>query len=140
MLRRIAFTASLVVALALAATAFAANGGGSKKSSSSISLVMLTQSSDTTAPSSGPHWGDQVTFKVSTTAEYPTVVANCYQNGSLAYTQFGYFYPAPKSPTFTLRSYVWTGGAADCTAELYTVDPTKGSSTTLATLSFQVGA
>jgi hypothetical protein len=133
---RIAVGASLVAALALAGTAFAGNGGGNK-SSSSISLVMLSPA----APSAGgPRWADQVTFNVSTTASYPSVVANCYQGGALVYRQFGFFYPDPASPIFTLQSYVWTGGAADCTAELYTMDPKKGTSTTLATTSFHVDA
>jgi hypothetical protein len=138
MLKRIAFGVSLVSALALAGTAFA--GGGANKSSSSIRLVVMNTASSTTSAAAGPRWADQVTFDVSTTADYPSVVANCYQNGSLVYRQFGFFYPAPQTPTFKLQSYVWAGGAADCTAELYTMDAKKGTSTTLATTSFHVDA
>jgi hypothetical protein len=129
--------AALVLALASTASA-----GGRKSTSSSLSLVVLGTSGAASAQTAaGAHWGDSVTFDVSTTAtDKPSVKTNCYQNGTLVYTQFGFFYPAPTSPTFTLRSYVWTGAAADCTAELYSVNPAKGTSTTLATTNFHVDA
>ena len=41
----------------------------------------------TDANGTGPSWGDQVTFNVSTTAtDRPTVRLHCYQNGNLVYT------------------------------------------------------
>jgi hypothetical protein len=93
-----------------------------------------------TAPTSGPIWGNQVSFAISTTqTDYPSVTASCTQNGTEVYRQFGFFYPSPASPTFTLRSTAWTGGAADCVAELYYVN-NKGASVTLASTSFTVGA
>jgi len=47
--------------------------------------------------------------------------------------------PSP-SQNLVLQSPVWTGGAADCTATLYYMNPTKGTEVDLATLSFHVDA
>ena len=69
------------------------------------------------------------------------MVANCSQGGSSVYSHYGFFYGTPStSQSFDLQSYVWTGGAADCTATLYYVDPTKGAEVDLATLPFHVDA
>jgi len=88
-----------------------------------------------------PNWGDTVTFNVSTTAtQYPSVELDCYQNGSLVYTHSAGFYatyPWPQSQNYILQSYVWTGGAADCTAKLYYMN-SRGLSVTLTTLSIPV--
>ena len=146
MKRRIAHAApiiALALAFAVAPVALAGKGGGGGKpsggsGSSSLSLVMAAD------PNSDglPNWGDTVTFNVSTTAPYPTVDANCYQSGTSVYTHSAGFYPTypwPQSQNFVLKSYVWTGGAADCTATLSSMS-SNGRSTTLATLSFHVNS
>jgi hypothetical protein len=140
---RIALGLALAVALALTLVpaALADKGGnhGGGGGSSSVSLVMVADSNSDALP----NFGDSVTFAVSTTATaYPSVKARCYQNGTLVYTHSAGFYPTypwPQSQIFTLRSYVWTAGAADCTAELYYMN-SKNKSVTLSTLDFHVSA
>ena len=132
---RFAFTAVLC-ALVLALVPAALAGNGKPGSGTSLTLVVLN------APDGLPHYGKQVTFKVSTTATTePHVSLKCYQSGVLVYTtQTGYYagYLWPWTQTMTLASVAWTGGAADCTAVLYYF---KGKSTlTLATLKFHVYA
>ncbi len=42
------------------------------------------------------HWGDTVTFNVSTTAtSQPSVIADCYQSGALVFRHYGFFYGDP---------------------------------------------
>ena len=141
--RRIAHAAqiaALVFALALVPAALAAKGGGGGKASgggtngsSSLSLVMVT---DANTP--GLSYGDTVTFNVSTTASYPSVQVACYQNGALVFAQSAGFFPTyAGSKNFTLQDDRWSGGAADCTATLYTTS-SNGKQTTLATESFHV--
>jgi hypothetical protein len=118
--------------------AMAAKGSGhTSGGTGSISLVLLN-SSDNLA-----HYGGQVTFDVSTTAtDKPSVKLTCYQGGVSVYRASAGFYPDYPwkwAQTFTLASSVWTGGAADCTADLYYVN-SKGAFTTLTTLSFPVYA
>jgi hypothetical protein len=103
---------------------------------SGLSLVLLN-SNDNQA-----NWGEKVTFNVSTNAtDYPFVGLNCYKSSTwVLSTSAGYFpsYPWPSTQDITLRSNAWTGGAADCTATLYSVD--GGNETVLDTLSFHVYA
>jgi hypothetical protein len=119
MFKRTAVLASLV-ALSLAATAYAGNGGGPNRSSSSISLVLINAAITASSTSSSPHYGDQVTFNISTDATaYPYVNLKCYQNGKLVGEGWaGFFDGALGGQTFTLWSPQWSGGAADCTAWL----------------------
>jgi hypothetical protein len=87
-----------------------------------------------------PNWGDAVTFNVSTTASWPSVVLTCYQNGVAVLTQTAGFWPTYTwGQVYALNNGTWTGGAADCTAQL-TTQGAKGRSTTLGTLSFHVNA
>lgn len=81
---------------------------------SSLDLV-LVDSADEVA-----NWGEHVTFDVSTTAsEFPYVDLRCYQSGVLVYAASAGFFPEyPWSQVFELRSYAWSGGAADCVATL----------------------
>src|SRR5437867_10398660 len=69
--------------------------GGNKTSTSSLRLVLLN-STDGLA-----HWGQKVTFKVSTTAtSQPFVSLRCYKNTTLVYSaQAGYYasYPWPSA-------------------------------------------
>jgi hypothetical protein len=119
MLKRMTIAAA-IVALALATTAYAGNGGGSNRWSSSISLVWPSASALTSAATSEPHYGDSVTFDVSTNAtDFPYVNLRCFQNGSLVGEGWaGFFDGALGTHTFTLWSPQWSGGAADCTASL----------------------
>jgi hypothetical protein len=140
MLNRIALGVSLIIVLTLAGSAFAGNNAGPRKASSSINLLLMGQAG--AAALATPHWGDTVTFDVSTTATtQPSVVARCFQDGAQVYAHYGFFYGDwSPSRNFILQSYGWTGGAADCTATLYYMNPQKGTEVDLATLPFHVDA
>ena len=142
---RIALTVPLVVlALALVPVSLAAKGGGATKprsgggGSSSLTLAMVADANGNGLP----NYGDTVTFKVSTTAtSAPEVKAVCTQSGVQVYYHEGGFYPgdpwAPGDQMFTLASYAWTSGAADCIATLFYMN-SKGGETDLTSLSFHV--
>jgi hypothetical protein len=112
--------ASLCLAFLLAAPAFAgkpgAGGGKPPKGgggSATISLVLL-QSTDGTA-----HYGQRITFKVTTTDPQPFVNLKCYQGGALvSQSTEGFFAGALDDGIFALYSPVWVAGAADCTADV----------------------
>jgi hypothetical protein len=120
--------------------ASASNGAGPDKSSSSISLVVLGTGSLTTSATAEPQYGDRVTFNISTTATtYPYVNLKCYQNGALvAQGWAGFFDGALGTQAFGLYSPQWTGGAADCVANLDM--NSHGKWKVLASTSFHVGA
>ena len=105
-------------------------------STSSLKLV-LVNSTDGLA-----HWGQSVTFNVSTTATAePNVSLDCYQNGSLVLGAVAGFYPSypwPDSKTFILSSPAWIGGPASCTAALYYFSGRK--TVTLTTMAIPVSA
>jgi hypothetical protein len=137
---QVATILALVVAL-LAPAAIAAKGGGGKghpgwDDDSSLALVVL-ESIDGL-----PHYGQQVTFNVSTTAtSRPYVQLSCFQGGTLvAAGSAGFYddYPWPWERNFTLSSNSWTGGAADCVAELTYWNGRRWN--TLTSLSFDVYA
>ena len=135
----VAVLAAFVLALVVVPAAHAGKGGNAGKPSSgtsSLSLVLLNSTDGL------PHFGQQVTFTVSTTAtDRPYVSLNCSQNGVWVYSASAGFFPDyPWSQNFTLATFsTWTSGAGDCTAKLYmTKDGSR--STTLATLSFHVYA
>ena len=106
-------------------------------SGSSLSLVLL-DSTDGLA-----HFGQHITWNVSTTATtQPFVSMQCTQAGTVVYlASAGYFpgYAWPWEQTMLLASGAWTGGAADCSARLYSSSST-GKTTTLATTSFHAYA
>jgi hypothetical protein len=132
-----ALIASLVVGL-MAGTALAGkpsrpSGGGG----GSLAVVLVTDVNGDGVKS----WGDSVTFTVTTSASQPSVKLSCSQGGVVVYYSSAGFYPGypwPWAQTFTLSSGAWTGGAADCTATLYTYN--GKSYPTLATTSFNVAA
>jgi hypothetical protein len=68
------------------------------------------------------HYGGQVTFTYATTyPDHTWITLTCEQNGTLVYsgqTAFWDGYPWPWTQVMTLGSQAWTGGDADCTAEL----------------------
>jgi hypothetical protein len=113
-------------------------GGGSGGGSATISLRMVTD-----VNSNGtPNYGDTVTFNVSTTATTePHVRLQCFQNGTLVNTRdAGMYasYPWAWEQNMALSSSLWTGGAANCTAQVYYF---SGSNTVWSTsLSFTAAA
>ena len=136
----LSLAAALAAVLALPGDAWAAKGagggGGGKKGGGSagtgtISLV-LVDSTDGLA-----HYGQTVTFAVSTTAtSEPWVHLQCYQGRTLVGEGWdGYFEGSLSGRDFVLSSPSWTGGDADCTASL--TDPNW---TVLARTSFHVYA
>jgi hypothetical protein len=140
--RRVSVPLVLLAALAAALLAFApaafagkgaggTSGGKHGAGSGTISLVLLN-STDGLA-----HYGQQVTFNISTTAtNQPYVHLQCYQNGAMVLQNWdGYFDGSLSGRNFTLSSPSWTGGAADCTA---TLETPQGSP--LASTSFHVYA
>jgi hypothetical protein len=130
-------------ALAAAAVLTAAASAGSNQgkpapggtTSATIELVNLS------APGAPPSFGQQVTFKVSTTAtQYPWVEVRCYQGATLVYDNWvGYFSSYMFPQVFTLGpTQLWAGDAANCTAAVVSEDGRRPK--TLATLTFPVSA
>jgi len=109
---------------------------GGSNGTSSLTLVLLSSTDGS------PHWGQKITFTVSTTATTePHVSLTCSQNGVVVYTnETGYYasYPWPWTQTMTLSSYAWTSGSASCTAVLYYFSGAK--TVNASTLTFQVAA
>jgi hypothetical protein len=88
-----------------------------------------------------PDYGDQITFNVSSNAPYYFVALVCTQNGTIVEQQTNGFYVGwPWSKTYTLTSTAWLGGAASCTATLYSSLSDGSNRQNLAALSFAVGA
>ncbi len=121
---RLILVAGFAVLLAAAPAALAARGGGGgggkggpkPSGTATISLVLLNSTDGL------PHYGQTVTFNVSTTAtDQPWVNLKCYQNGALVAEGWnGYFDGSLTGRNFGLSSPMWTGGAADCTAYVTT--------------------
>ena len=117
------FVVVLAIATILATIATGAalaDKGGRSKGDSSISQPVIVSGSVTESIGSVPRYGDWITFDVSTTeTTRPFVNLNCYQDGVLvAQGWAGFFDGALGSQKFGLYSPQWTGGAADCTADL----------------------
>ena len=139
--KRVALTAlifcfSLFVLGSTEALAARGGGGGSKPrpSAGSLTLVVLGSTDGV------PHWGQQVTFTVSTSAStQPHVNVTCSQGGVVVYgTTTGYYaeYPWPWTQVMTLSSNDWSGGAAECVGVLWYASGAK--MVTLRTMSFHV--
>ena len=134
---------SLLVVGLMAGTAFAAKSGGAHvkpggSGGGSVAMVLVTDVNGNLAA----NWGDSISYTVSTTATiYPYVSTQCTQGGVLVLSDSAGFFPSyawPASRVITLSTARWTGGAASCTAKLYSMD--SGSQTILNSLSFSVGA
>ncbi len=84
---------------------------------SSVAVVLLNSTDGL------PHYGQQITFRVSTTVtDRPYVKLDCYQDQVWVYDQWAGFFPDfpwTYMQTFPLSNGMWTSGAADCTATLY---------------------
>ena len=138
MLSKLAFALAAVSALALAGAAFAAKPTGSSSITGPYLVTTSPSGSPVTATSTTtPRFGDTITFDVSTTQTgNPFVNLKCYGNG-IGYNSWAAFWPTAGS--FVLGSGGWTGGAADCTANLgMYVSSTKFK--VLASTSFHVDA
>src|SRR5260370_38212053 len=89
-------------------------GHGGATPPASLTLVLVNSTDGL------PHYGQQVTFNVSTNAPtQPNVSVDCYQNGALVYGAVAGFYagyPWPWTHGFTLSSPSWTGRAATWTS------------------------
>ena len=136
-----ALIAMLVVGL-MAGSAFAAKpaagaGGHGKPGSGGTGTLAVVIASDANGDGAA-NWGDSVTYALSTTATlYPYVATSCYQGRTQVLGgSAGFFdsYPWPSAQVVPLKSQLWTSGAADCTATLYSND--GGNRTNLKTISF----
>jgi hypothetical protein len=140
--RRLIVVLILGTLFASLATGVAVAGkGGAGKGSSSIALVIVS-SSTAGVTGSGPYYGDQVTFDVSTTAtDRPFVNLRCYQDGAWVYDGWhGFFEDYNPEPVYTLSAPgYWESGGAECTARLIEFDR-NGRERTLATMDFAVEA
>jgi hypothetical protein len=135
-LSRILTYLALIAAFAFAPAALADKGGTKKADpSGSLSLVLLDSTDGL------PHWGQQITFTATSTAKYDFVTVMCYQSGTWVYgssKSFGFGSVSPQ--VFYLQSAAWTGGAADCNANLWASTSSGTYLETLATRSFHVEA
>ena len=138
MSKKLVLAALMLAALAVGGTAAAGNGGGSGRSASSISLVMMGSATATSAAPASPTLGPAGHVRRFDQRDCVSVGdgdVSAERHSGVSPVRF--FYPAPASPMFTLSSYAWAGGAAECTADLYYVNA-KGASVTLASTSFSV--
>jgi hypothetical protein len=115
-----------------------ARGGGGKKGGGGATAGSLAWKMVTDLNGDGsPNWGDMVTWTFSTSESEPHVDLTCSQNGTVVYgatTGFYASYPWPWTQYMTLSSQAWTGGAANCVAQLYVF--AGSSKSILATNSF----
>ncbi len=128
----------ITTALVAGPTAFMAlakGRGNHGRSVSTLEVVMV----DPTDPVA--NYGDLVTFAVSTTETgRPFVQLSCFQGDDLVLSQSaGFFSGYPFTQSYGLWSAYWTGGAADCTAEMYYFT-TNGRERVITTLDFPVAA
>jgi hypothetical protein len=142
MLSNFARQGSIVAALLLVTASVAFAAKPSPPSTSSISLAPMGAATTT-----GPSYGQAVTFNVSTTATtQPFVHLRCSQGGTLVYESWqAWFYGKYGVQSFTLGgTTAWQGGgAADCTAYLENWDGygvNGGKISLLASTTFHVNA
>ena len=139
MLSKITFSLAVVFALVFAGAAFAGKPSGSSSISPPIVVSGLAPAAAPTS-TTPPHFGDTVTFDVSTTATTtPFVNLNCYQSGALAAQGWATFFAGGTPGSFGLSSPIWKSGAADCTADLGMFS-NNGKWRVLASTSFHVDA
>lgn len=137
---RIALYIACVLALALVPAALAAKGGKpgnnapAAPSGTINRLVLLDATGDGL-----PHWNHSVTFDVSSTAQYYFVRVMCFQDGTRVYEKSNSF-SGSWMTDYGLSGPAWTGGAADCNANLYSQNWDGSNQQTLATLAFHVYA
>jgi hypothetical protein len=135
---------ALVALVALVAGPAAAGGKGNGRGkpggggTGTLSLVLLNSTDGL------PHFGQKVTFDVSTTATTrPWVTLKCTQGGVQVYRASNGIFATSLNQTFTLGpTPSWQGGDADCTASLENWDSysKNGKITTLGSMAFHVYA
>lgn len=127
------------VVIGVVAVLLAAGSALAAKPTSSLNLVVLQSGATTNGATAEPSFGGQVTFDVSTTAtDRPFVNVRCYQGSNWVYDGWnGFFAAYVGDPVYTLASPYWTGGAANCTADLVYFDR-QGRERTLASTAFNV--
>lgn len=124
---------SLLVIGLIAVPAFAAKGGGSGNTASSALTLVLLDSTDGSA-----HYSQHVTFTINSSTAKPDVNVRCNQGTTMVYDAWvGYYPEAWGDRDFTLSSWSWTGGGADCTARLVSWGK-NGRERTLGSLNFAV--
>jgi hypothetical protein len=112
MLKRFAVATMIAASLGVLALAPAMakgnKGGRSGGSASGDPSLAINQS--------GPRFGDTVTFAAAYApmSEVARVRVFCYQNSVWVYQD-----AQPADSGFTLAGGLWTGGGADCTADLF---------------------
>ncbi len=113
----------------------ASHNPGGTTSTTTFGLVVLNSTDGL------PHYGQDITFNVSTTAtSYPSVSVGCAQNGTqVLYWTAGFFPSYQFSDWLSLTTPSWTSGGANCTATLY-YSSGKRKIINLATFNFQVYA
>ena len=126
----------VTVALVVGPAAFVAFAKGRTSHATSTFEVVNVDPTDT-----ANNYGDTVTFTVDTNqTTRPFVGLTCYQGDDLVYAKSaGFFDDYMFSNTYTLSSSWWSGGAADCSANLYYFT-TTGRERSLGTLTFPVAA
>jgi hypothetical protein len=141
LLTRIVLFAACVCAVVAVPAAFAAKGGkGNGNNATAVAtgtfngLVLLSPTTDGL-----PHWDHAITFNVTSTAQYYFVRVDCYQGGTLVYEKSNGF-TGSWMTDYGLNGPGWTGGAADCTAVLYSQNWDGSNQETLATMGFHVYA
>ena len=123
-----------VVVTGAALAAPGGKGGGANKSGSNLKLVLLNSTDGV------PHWGQDITFEVSSSAAEPNVNVRCYRAEDFVYDGWAAFWAgAWFGQTMTLSSQAWPDGEADCTARLVTFG-SNGRERTLKTMTFHVYA
>jgi hypothetical protein len=137
-LSKIAVALAAIFALVFAGAAFAGKTSGSSSIAGPYLVTSSTASPLTTTSTSTLHFGDTITFAVSTTAtSNPFVDLNCYQNGVLVAEGWAAFFPGGTGQQFGLYSPSWQSGPADCQADLGMI-ANNGKWKVLASQSFHV--
>ena len=121
----------LIIAYAIVVCAMSATHAQGRTNDNSLTLVI-------TADQNGndlPNWGDSIAFYVVAPDGWDQIQVKCTQDDVVVYGGvIGRLYnPNP----LTLRSTMWTGGAAECVATLQSFN-TKGHKSVLAELAFAV--
>jgi hypothetical protein len=135
----IAIVMATAITIGVTGSALAAPKGGGGASKSTLELQVVTDPAVTESTAVvEPHYGDQITFEISTTADQPFVNVRCYQGEEFVYDFWaGFYVGAWGGETFNLTSDYWVGGDADCTARLVAW-VSNGRERTLASLNFHV--
>jgi hypothetical protein len=114
----------------------APHGGGGGKPSRDSGVVTIAMVTDLNSDGL-PNVGDTITFSATTPASTePHVKLQCFQSGTLVYSNQAGFYPSYPWPWLQNMTLNWASGAADCTATGYYFSGTKTVS--FATLNFHV--